>query len=552
MKLLRRHSSKNATHIDVIIYLEELSPWPAHHGALRVQFTRGKRSGQTKTIAYPDDDSVPVACYHFNDTLTIPATLYRTSPNDQTYEEKNVNLFIAQVDEKGKELNVLGGLELNLAEFVHLKGPGIRQTYPIQTSASVLDISGGRPSITLSIGVAREGENAAEIAQALSTLAFDMQALPSTLSSNSTTTTTTATEQGSRQASRGEGLANSSLPSPQRHNTAVTAARAAEPHTHTHQPLPSAENSAVGPTTAVGSVAAGGHDNRREAVYDSDGFLKDDDDEYTSSSSSGGGRNSENNEGEGEETEDTNDVSAVKRNLGEEIDNAGAVDPGEVSSPVVGGRGGGGLSPATTPTRGRFSRAGETPALGSRRWAWRQQQQQQSPQLPGSASGSADIPPPSSSPPPAAPASSSSRTSNLPHHPDDPLFGRPGSNLASPPGSPIDLANNNAPAVVAALVAAANSVTRTHPHHIDSVHSSTRAPPTAMNGHNPTTQTPPRSPGTASSLTAALEKELTVAAALEVSVFLAGRGWSRASGAGGGGSAPRACTQGRRVTSACA
>jgi len=185
MKLLRRHSSKGSSHVDVFLHIEDLGPWPPQHGTLAVQFMRGKRGGQTRP-QYPRNDNTSVASYSFDETLTVPATLYRTSSGENgSYEEKKLSIFVAQVDDKGKELSVLGGLELNLADFANLKGK-VRQSYPIECSSAVWKPAGGRPNLTMTIAVARAGEKAAadfkaELSGPLPPVEEDM---PSTLSTD--------------------------------------------------------------------------------------------------------------------------------------------------------------------------------------------------------------------------------------------------------------------------------------------------------------------------------------------------------------------------------
>ena len=67
-----------------------------------------------------------------------------------------LSLFIAQVDEKGKEMNVLGGIELNLVDFVSIKGQ-MRQQYSIECSKAVWGAAGTLPKLSLTVGIAGGG-----------------------------------------------------------------------------------------------------------------------------------------------------------------------------------------------------------------------------------------------------------------------------------------------------------------------------------------------------------------------------------------------------------
>lgn len=182
MKLLRRQSSKS-NHFKFVLHVESLSPWPSSDGMLAIQWQRGsKRRGQTKG-ASPSADAGP-ATYLFDDTIVLPATLYRQPDSPDAYESKTMSLFVTQVDSKGKENGVVGGLELDLADFTSVQGRA-RQEYAVECSPDVWENLGGRPKIIISMNVVnggkkyQEGESRASMATA-ETESFD--GIPSTLS----------------------------------------------------------------------------------------------------------------------------------------------------------------------------------------------------------------------------------------------------------------------------------------------------------------------------------------------------------------------------------
>lgn len=280
MKLLRRHSNKSE-HVEFLFLVEKLSPWPTSHGSLAVQWQRGgKRAGQTKPTWPDTDEPSSVASYMFGETLIVPATLYRSAGGD--FEDKTLQFFVAQVDDKGKELNVLGGLELNLAEFASIQGH-IRQEFAIECSSAVWGPAGGRPRLTLSIGAARGGERTADLAAAMSDL-VSVDAMPSTLSTDE--------DDVSRPSSRVGG-----------HNPSRSGLRSVREDAEELEDSDAAR-SVVGPTppTVMQAHRDPGH------AYDSDGFLMDSELAAKESPSV-----SQNNAASAS-------PSTVKRNLGQEMD----------------------------------------------------------------------------------------------------------------------------------------------------------------------------------------------------------------------------------------
>jgi hypothetical protein len=179
MKLLRRHSGK-PLHINFVLYVETLSPWPTKYGTLAVQWQRGKRSGQTKPATPSNQGASTFSSYSFRETITLPATVYRSG---EGFEAKECSLFIAQVDEKGKEIEILGAIEFSLIDFMNQSIS--RQSLHIECSPSIWAPAGGRPTLTIGIGVSREGGDVGRVAEELQAYcALDEADIPSRLSTD--------------------------------------------------------------------------------------------------------------------------------------------------------------------------------------------------------------------------------------------------------------------------------------------------------------------------------------------------------------------------------
>lgn len=179
MKLLRRHSGK-PLHINFVLYVETLSPWPTKYGTLAVQWQRGKRSGQTKPATPSNQGASTFSSYSFRETITLPATIYRSG---EGFEAKECSLFIAQVDGKGKEIEILGAIEFSLSDFMNKSIS--RQSLHIECSPSIWAPAGGRPTLTIGIGVSREGGDVGRVAEELQAYcALDEADIPSRLSTD--------------------------------------------------------------------------------------------------------------------------------------------------------------------------------------------------------------------------------------------------------------------------------------------------------------------------------------------------------------------------------
>lgn len=136
-----------------MIRVDVLSPWPAMHGPIVVHWQRGqKRKGSTVGGAtHPDDEEGPTT-YRFVDTVfEVPATLYEKE--DGTYEGKIVDILMSQVDHAEKPANLVGVVQVDLAQLVHLRGEPARQEFEVECSETVVNMAGGRPKLVLELSV---------------------------------------------------------------------------------------------------------------------------------------------------------------------------------------------------------------------------------------------------------------------------------------------------------------------------------------------------------------------------------------------------------------
>lgn len=247
MKLLRLSSQKGVP-FQFLLQIETLSPWPFSDGPLVIQWQRGsKRHGQTK-VADPtegdmDMQSELTGTYVFDDTIKIPATMYRDPQSPDGYKSKLLSLFVARVDKKGKEISVNGGLELDLNDFVSIQGK-VRQEYPIECSTSVRETIGARPKLNIIITVVRGHEKAVSGATEETTSLDD---LPSTLSTEDE----------------------------ENYIDEIDQEHAAELASVPENSLIESHGSVGGPPRAAALAAEAGFQNDYTKEYDSDGFLID-------------------------------------------------------------------------------------------------------------------------------------------------------------------------------------------------------------------------------------------------------------------------------------
>ena len=163
MKLLRNPSKKKRAkshHAVFILDIHQISPWPALHGPLILEWQRGsKRRGQSNACDPDSDDASEPVSYHFGTTrFEIPATLYEIAERRDEMESKIVNLYLCQVNEKGKVGNMVGGVTLDLAKLTMLTAAPARQEYFIECSQSVVEMAGGRPKLIMDLSKLNEHE----------------------------------------------------------------------------------------------------------------------------------------------------------------------------------------------------------------------------------------------------------------------------------------------------------------------------------------------------------------------------------------------------------
>jgi hypothetical protein len=224
MKLLRRHTGKSVS-VDFVLYVESSGPWPSQYGNLAVQWHRGKKSGQTRPTA-PDDDgpSLPTS-YDFREALVVPCTLYKGAEGE--YEDKALQLFVAQVDERGREMSVLGGLEINVAQFAEVAG-AVRQEFQVECDQAICNAAGGRPMLLLTIAAARGGQTPAQVAAELAA-SSPAANFPSTLSTDEDSSMRSNAEPGSRMNNYRDSRGASPRPSARSAASATPAPQQAPP-----------------------------------------------------------------------------------------------------------------------------------------------------------------------------------------------------------------------------------------------------------------------------------------------------------------------------------
>ncbi len=155
MRFKSRKASGQEKHTFVVDVLS-LSPWPSLHGPLVVEYQRGNKKRGHSAAADPIDVGTGVTRYEWGSDdrpqqFVIDATLYRGK--DGSLEQKLMNVFVCQVDEKGKPGNMVAGVVLDLAQLVGLPEQPVRQSYGVECSLAIVEMAGGRPQ--LAIGLSR-------------------------------------------------------------------------------------------------------------------------------------------------------------------------------------------------------------------------------------------------------------------------------------------------------------------------------------------------------------------------------------------------------------
>ena len=137
-----------------VVDIVSLSPWPSLHGPLIVEYQRGNKKRGHSAAADPIDIETGVTRYEWGSAgrpqqFVIDATLYRGK--DGSLEQKLMNLFVCQVDEKGKPGNMVAGVVLDLAQLVGLPEQSVRQLYGVECSQSIVEMAGGRPQLAIGL-----------------------------------------------------------------------------------------------------------------------------------------------------------------------------------------------------------------------------------------------------------------------------------------------------------------------------------------------------------------------------------------------------------------
>ena len=153
MKLLRRHSKKSQKREETyVLFVERLGPWPALHGPLVVHWERGsKRRGKSEPVEPAEGIDQNPTFYDINCRFDIFATLY--IDQDGNYESKIVDIFISQLDEKGRIGNLVGKTQIDLASLNSLSYRPARQEFLVDCDASVVQMAGDRPKLTMRLSL---------------------------------------------------------------------------------------------------------------------------------------------------------------------------------------------------------------------------------------------------------------------------------------------------------------------------------------------------------------------------------------------------------------
>ena len=139
------------------VSIHSLGPWPALHGPLIVEYQRGSKKRGYSGASEPIDVETGVTRYEWSgssgasdrDRFVIDATLYAGKDG---LEQKLLNIYVCQVDEKGKPGNMVGGVVLDLAKLVGLpEDTTVRQEYSVECSQSIVEMAGGRPKLVIGL-----------------------------------------------------------------------------------------------------------------------------------------------------------------------------------------------------------------------------------------------------------------------------------------------------------------------------------------------------------------------------------------------------------------
>ncbi len=162
-----RWASRKAAgeHRTFVVQIEELAPWPALHGPLVVEYQRGSKKRGHSRAAESEDIGTGVTRYEWgsssSDRFVVPSTLF--AGKDGGLEQKLLNLYVCQVDEKGKPGNMVGGVVLDLAQLVGLPDEGegvVRQGFPVECALSIMEMAGGRPELVIGLSQTKAGAGA--------------------------------------------------------------------------------------------------------------------------------------------------------------------------------------------------------------------------------------------------------------------------------------------------------------------------------------------------------------------------------------------------------
>lgn len=193
MKLLRRHSKKSQKREETyVFFIERLGPWPALHGPLVVHWERGsKRRGKSEPVEPAGEIDQNPTFYDMNCRFEIFATLYME--HDGTYESKIVDIFVSQLDEKGRVGNLVGKTQIDLASLTSLSYRPARQEFLVDCDASVVQMAGDRPKLTMRLSLL---EPSGQQLGAESSLADE--AFPSTMSTTEMNSSQKSNEQNNQ------------------------------------------------------------------------------------------------------------------------------------------------------------------------------------------------------------------------------------------------------------------------------------------------------------------------------------------------------------------
>mmetsp|Transcript_11160 Transcript_11160/g.31634 ORF Transcript_11160/g.31634 Transcript_11160/m.31634 type:complete len:1185 (+) Transcript_11160:474-4028(+) len=153
MEFLRRKGrGEEAVRFDFTVHVKELGPWPPGRKSIAIGWQRGsKRKGSTRSKD-PVNNGQLHNTYPFNETIQVPATLYRDAPegsSSASFRRKCLALAVLETDGRTKATAVLGRVVINLAEYA---GYDVEEflSFPVACNRAII-AAVGQPHLRLDL-----------------------------------------------------------------------------------------------------------------------------------------------------------------------------------------------------------------------------------------------------------------------------------------------------------------------------------------------------------------------------------------------------------------